>query len=211
MTSSIKDTTVTDAPLLPCPFCGQEALSKVDNDEWEIARVDCINMACRASGPHVNLGDFCSFDEAEAAGIAAWNTRSMESKPDPEGDGQVPELIEEMRLAVNGLGKLTGAQKQAIESATGYSVDALACLYVMAISAIAAKPSLEPTRTELVEAAREIYEQGFRDGFVEAHVDESGPPDEEATLKRIDGVSLAEAWDANSDVLLKTLMGARRG
>ena len=92
--------TTQSEKLKPCPFCGQAALSKVDNDEWEIARVECINQACRASGPHVNLGDFCSFDEAEAAGIEAWNTRPLTGG-----------VTEEMRCLLGNIAQMMDAWK----------------------------------------------------------------------------------------------------
>jgi hypothetical protein len=47
----------------------------VDDEEWEIARVECRRMTCRASGPHVDLGDFLSVDEAKEAAVDAWNLR----------------------------------------------------------------------------------------------------------------------------------------
>lgn len=60
----------------PCPFCGSLAAELiVDEDEWEIARVECRRMACRASGPHVNLGDFLNLDEAREAAVDGWNMR----------------------------------------------------------------------------------------------------------------------------------------
>ena len=62
------------------------------------------------------------------------------------------------------------------------------------------------------DGMREAYEQGFKDGFVEAHVDERGPPDEKQVLGRLDHVAMAEGWDANRDVLLAhPVTGAGQG
>jgi hypothetical protein len=69
--------------LKACPFCGSsETEVIVDDEEWQIARVECRNPGCRASGPHLQLGDFRGIGERQTA-IGLWNTRS--SLPNPEG------------------------------------------------------------------------------------------------------------------------------
>jgi hypothetical protein len=57
----------------------------------------------------------------------------------------------------------------------------------------------------LLETAREIYATGYRNGFADAHVDESGPADEEAILAKLDNVALVEGWDANVDTFASSL------
>jgi hypothetical protein len=53
------------------------------------------------------LGDFCSFDEAEAAGIEAWNTRPL--------TGGVTELIERLQRRRDDAAALGGSSEIYLE------------------------------------------------------------------------------------------------
>ena len=61
-----------------------------------------------------------------------------------------------------------------------------------------------PTVT-VEDAVERAYRQGFDDGFVTAHIDEAGFPDEADTLRLLDTVAKSEGWSANRDALLRSV------
>jgi hypothetical protein len=55
----------------------------------------------------------------------------------------------------------------------------------------------------VLPSLEESYRQGFRDGFVEAKVnDVDGPPDETTALVELSDVSVSEGWDAYRDAAI---------
>jgi hypothetical protein len=57
--------------------------------------------------------------------------------------------------------------------------------------------ALEASPHSMTEAmGRDIYEQGYKDGFVDATITEDGYPDEATVLKRVSGVNITEGWAA---------------
>jgi hypothetical protein len=96
------------------------------------AAVIAIHAAMEATRPEQQNTDINAVDKTEAmSGVGGDVT---------ETSG----LIEEMKLAVGGLEKLTGKQKHETERITGHSINALAFLYVKAITALTAASIPQP-------------------------------------------------------------------
>ena len=67
---------------------------------------------------------------------------------------------------------------------------------------------------DVVDAGREAYEQGYRDGFVDHHVREAGewPDDDgESLLRGLDSTSLADGWQNHVDTFRAAITALDRG
>lgn len=57
-----------------CPFCGGEAATEVDDEDFDVARGICKD--CGACGPFVDLSDYPTTAAARDAAGTAWDTRA---------------------------------------------------------------------------------------------------------------------------------------
>jgi hypothetical protein len=71
---------MTMKELEPCPFCGQSVRvrMRVDQEEWDAARVACDSHKCGALGPWVDLGDFETVSDAVSEAALRWNARASQ-------------------------------------------------------------------------------------------------------------------------------------
>ena len=57
-----------------CPFCGGEAATEVDDEDFDVARGICKD--CGACGPFVDLSDYPTTAAARDAAGTAWDSRA---------------------------------------------------------------------------------------------------------------------------------------
>lgn len=95
--------------------------------------------------PTVGYGWRRTGKTAQFQGYTLIELRRLSAPQEPVDDDG---LVKEIRLCVDGLGALTEAEKQQMESATGYSAKAIAYLFAKALAEIAAlKHDLERQTT----------------------------------------------------------------